>query len=256
MLAEGSLPVRRHALWLLALLASAEGDVTGAQRWLRSSFAPDGGPILPRFPMDVADEVDLARMGLAAGDDELVRLAVAGSDGRAALNPGVASVEATAAHVRGLVHDDLAELEQAVALLERGTRRLELASALEDLGTRLERGGAVDVLGRALELYTEVGAGWDARRVRGRLREATDTVGRAIEIAVALCRQDPEQPSYGRTLARARLVQDKKADHRCSSLGGGVQRGMVGQPQVVAKPDDDRRGGWVGHPGRQLESRS
>jgi DNA-binding CsgD family transcriptional regulator len=65
------------------------------------------------------------------------------------------------------VHGDVADLEEAVRLLEQGTRRLELASALEDLGVHLV---AVDVLGRALELYSEIGAAWDARRVRSRLR--------------------------------------------------------------------------------------
>lgn len=167
MLAEGSVPVRRHAVWLLALLAAAEGDSAGAQRWLRSSFAPD---TQARFPMDISDAVDLARIGLAAGDDELAELAelaVASSARRAALNSRVASVAAAAAHVRGLVHGDVADLEEAVRLLEQGTRRLELASALEDLGVHLV---AVDVLGRALELYSEIGAAWDARRVRSRLR--------------------------------------------------------------------------------------
>jgi DNA-binding CsgD family transcriptional regulator len=151
-------------VWLLALLAAAESDAAGAQRWLRSSFAPDAQS---RFPMDVSDDVDLVRIGVAAGDDELVELAAAGSARRAALNPSVASVVAAAAHVRGLVRGDVADLEEAVRLLEQGTRRLELASALEDLGTHLV---AVDLLGRALELYAEIGAAWDARRVRSRLR--------------------------------------------------------------------------------------
>ncbi|HLB18968.1 MAG TPA: helix-turn-helix transcriptional regulator, partial [Gaiellaceae bacterium] len=57
---------------------------------------------------------------------------------------------------------------------ERTPRRLELAAALEDLGVELiatDREAAIDALGRALALYTELGATWDARRVRSRLRE-------------------------------------------------------------------------------------
>jgi len=69
-------------------------------------------------------------------------------------------------------------------------------------------------------------------------------------------RQPPARRAAERAQARARFVQHKEADHRRTGFGGGVQGGMVGKPQVIAKPDDDRRrGGWVGHPGRQLESR-
>ena len=57
---------------------------------------------------------------------------------------------------------------------KRAPRPLELAAALEDLGAELtatDRESAVDLLGRTLALYTELGATWDAGRVRSRLRE-------------------------------------------------------------------------------------
>ena len=63
---------------------------------------------------------------------------------------------------------------EAVDLFERAPRPLELAAALEDLGVELiatDREAAIDALGRTLALYTELGATWDARRVRSRLRE-------------------------------------------------------------------------------------
>src|SRR5581483_3428565 len=66
------------------------------------------------------------------------------------------------------------DLREAVALFELARRPLELAAALEDLGAECaatDRGTAVVVLGRALALYTELGASWDAGRVRSRLRE-------------------------------------------------------------------------------------
>jgi hypothetical protein len=37
---------------------------------------PDGRAILPRFPLDIADEVLLGRIGLATQDDELAQLAL------------------------------------------------------------------------------------------------------------------------------------------------------------------------------------
>jgi DNA-binding CsgD family transcriptional regulator/tetratricopeptide (TPR) repeat protein len=174
MLEHGTPAVRRHAGWLLALFAMAEGDAEAARGSLRAPTEPDGRAILPRFPLDIADEVLLTRIGLAAHDDELAQLALLNSRHRSELNPGVASIAATAAHVRGLLEPSHACLREAVDLFERTPRRLELAAALEDLGVELiatDREAAIDALGRTLALYTELGATWDARRVRSRLRE-------------------------------------------------------------------------------------
>ena len=174
MLEHGTPAVRRHAGWLLALFAMAEGDAEAARGWLRAPTEPDGRAILPRFPLDIADEVLLARIGLATQDDELAQLALSNSRRRSELNPDVASIAATAVHVRGLLEPSHADLREAVDLFERTPRRLELAAALEDLGVELiatDREAAIDALGRTLALYTELGATWDARRVRSRLRE-------------------------------------------------------------------------------------
>jgi DNA-binding CsgD family transcriptional regulator len=166
--------VRRHAGWLLALFAMAEGDAEAARSWLRAPTEPDGRAILPRFPLDIADEVLLARIGLATQDDELAQLALQNSRRRSELNPDAVSIAATAAQVRGLLEPRHEDLREAVDLFERTPRRLELAAALEDLGVELiatDRDRAIDALGRTLALYTELGASWDARRVRSRLRE-------------------------------------------------------------------------------------
>jgi DNA-binding CsgD family transcriptional regulator len=171
---QGTPAVRRHAGWLLAIFAMAKGNAEAARRWLRTPADPDFPAILPRFPLDIADEVLLARIARATQDDVLAQLAVSTSRRRAELNPGIHSIAATAAHVRGLLERNHADLREAVALFERTLRPLELTSALEDLGAELaptDRDAAVDVLGRTLALYTEVGATWDARRVRSRLRE-------------------------------------------------------------------------------------
>jgi DNA-binding CsgD family transcriptional regulator len=174
MLERGTPAVRRHAGWLLALFAMAEGDAEAARGWLRAPTEPDGRAILPRFPLDIADEVLLARIALATHDDELAQLALLNSRRRSELNPGVASIAATEAHVRGLLNQSQADLREAVDLLEHTPRRLELTAALEDWGVELiatDRAVAIDALGRCLALYTELGATWDARRVRSRLRE-------------------------------------------------------------------------------------
>jgi DNA-binding CsgD family transcriptional regulator len=174
MLEQGTPAVRRHAGWLLALFAMAERDAEAARGWLRAPTAPDGQAILPRFPLDIADEVPLARIARATQDEELAQLALFNSRGRAELNSGVNSIAATAAHVRGLLARNPADLRAAVDLFERARRPLELAATLEDLGAELtttDREDAVDVFGRCLVLYTELGATWDARRVRSSLRE-------------------------------------------------------------------------------------
>jgi DNA-binding CsgD family transcriptional regulator len=174
MLEQGTPAVRRHAGWLLAILAMAEGDAEAARKWLRAPTDQDGRAILPRFPLDIADEVLLARIALATHDDELAQLALLNSRRRSELNPGVASIAATAAHVRGLLEPSHADLREAVDLFERAPRPLELAAALEDRGVELiatDREAAVEALSQTLALYTELGATWDARRVRSRLRE-------------------------------------------------------------------------------------
>lgn len=167
--------VKRHALWLLALVAMASGDAAAARAHLCGMGEAERLSLLPLSPVDVTDGVRLARIALATGDAELAAAARASADGRASLNPGVASIAGTAAHVRGLIDDDVAELGAAIEHFQRGPRPIALASALEDHGVALlaggDRDGAVASFGRALELYAETRASRDETRVRGRLRE-------------------------------------------------------------------------------------
>ena len=207
MLKQGTPAVRRHAGWLLAIFAMAEGDAEAAREWLRAATDSDGRAILPRFPLDTVDEVLLARIALATDDDDLARLALSNTRRREQLNPDTASIAATACHVRGLLERKQADLRKAVDLFERAPRRLELAAALEDLGaavTTTERGEAIDVLGRSLALFTELGATWDARRVRSRLRE--------LGIRRRLVTAEPETSGWAAMttaeLAVARLVAE------------------------------------------------
>jgi DNA-binding CsgD family transcriptional regulator len=167
--------VRRQALWLLALVAMTYGDASAARAHLSGMGEEERLSLLPFSPVDVTDEVHLTRVALAAGDDELAAAARASVEQRAGLNPGVATIAGTAAHVRGLIDDDLGELRDAITHFERGPRPIALASALEDAGVALigrsDRDRAVASLGRALEAYAETRASRDETRVRGRLRE-------------------------------------------------------------------------------------
>jgi DNA-binding CsgD family transcriptional regulator len=174
MLGQSAPSVRHHAAWLLALQAMAEGDAARAHEWLCALGQEDRLSIVPLFPMDVADESRLIHIALATQDEELAVHAAASAQRRARLNPGNRSIAAAAAHATGLVDHSQVLLVGAVQLYEGGPRPLALAAALEDLGVAGVDGGdtedAVEVFGRALELYAHAGAAWDAGRLRGRLR--------------------------------------------------------------------------------------
>jgi DNA-binding CsgD family transcriptional regulator len=166
---------RRQAAWLLALQAMAAGDPEAAHRWLCTLGEDQRTAILPLFPIDVTDEIPLARIALAVGDDELAGVAAAQAERRARLNPGVATIAATAAHVRGLLTSNIEDLERAVELFAAGPRPIVRGYALEDLSVARARVGAVDAaveaFDDALVVFAEAGAAWDVGRVRGRLRD-------------------------------------------------------------------------------------
>jgi DNA-binding CsgD family transcriptional regulator len=153
----------------------ATGDLRAGHAWLCTLGEDQRTAILPVFPVDVTDEILLARIALAVGDAELAEAAATQADQRAQRNPTVATIVGTAAHVRGLLTSSIEELERAADLFSQGPRPLVRAYALEDLGVARARAGAVaaaiEAFDRALVLYAEAGATWDAGRVRGRLRE-------------------------------------------------------------------------------------
>jgi DNA-binding CsgD family transcriptional regulator len=117
----------------------------------------------------------LVRIAVAAGDEELAEHTIEQAEHRCELNPGVVSFKAAVAHARGLWRSSAYHLATAVSLFETGPRPLATASALEDLGRLQASEGATDdaiaSLDRALAIDTQVGAAWDAARVRRRLRQ-------------------------------------------------------------------------------------
>ncbi|HTE64081.1 MAG TPA: LuxR C-terminal-related transcriptional regulator, partial [Solirubrobacteraceae bacterium] len=174
MVADGTPANRGHGGWLLALGELADGRPADARAMLDAAGLASAGGGAQLYPVDVTDDPQLVRIALAAGDARLAADTVASAEERARRNPGIGSVRAAAAHARGLLDADPAPLAEACLLFEAGPRPMALASALEDLGVGQLRTGTpaagLDSLGRALVRYTEVGATWDASRVRRRLR--------------------------------------------------------------------------------------
>jgi len=103
MLAATAPSVRQHAAWFLASHAMAQGDAVEAHRLLRALGEHERLDLFPLFPHDIALDAEMARIALAAVDDELVTAVVAAAERRSALNPGVRSIQAATAQVRGLV---------------------------------------------------------------------------------------------------------------------------------------------------------
>jgi DNA-binding CsgD family transcriptional regulator len=175
MLAIGTPANQGHGAWLLALAAMAAGRAVDARVMLDAGRA-SAETLLPLYPVDVTDDPQLVRIALGAGDPQLASAVVRSAEERARQNPTIDTVRAAAAHARGLLETDAELLSEACRLFDEGPRRLALASALEDLGVTQLRSGrgelAVETLDRALALYVETGATWDAGRVRGRLRAA------------------------------------------------------------------------------------
>src|SRR2546428_1450378 len=222
--------VRRHAAWLLALLAMAEGDAARAHRWLGALGEDERTSIVPLFPMDVGDEARLVHIALAVEDHELGVEAAGAAQRRARLHPSIRSIAAAAAHVSGLLHNSRQNLAEAVELYDGGPRPLALALALEDLGDATVESGATQeglgAYGRALELYARTGAAWDAGRIRGRLR------------ALGVRRRLVSAPRPARgwaamtesELAVARLVADGLSNRECA------QRRFVSPHTVNSHP--------------------
>jgi DNA-binding CsgD family transcriptional regulator len=167
--------VKKHAIWFLALVALSRGDPNGAHEWLCSDGDDQRLTLFPLFPVEVVDDPQLIRIATAVGDQELAERVIAQAERRQALNPGVTTFTAVAAHARGIWHQSIDELQTAAALFAAGARPLAYASALEDLGRQLvgHRDGdaAVTALDQALIITSQVGANRDSTRLRGRLRQ-------------------------------------------------------------------------------------
>jgi DNA-binding CsgD family transcriptional regulator len=163
----GSLVMRVHARWTLALAAHAAGDHAAAAQWLTGDEeVPYAVPLLPTDP---AFHVQAARIAVAAGDERVAGHARALLERLERANPNCTLLAGFAAHACGVLDGDRLQLERAVELQRGSERPLPLASALEDAGRALGRRG-VGLLEEALALYSCAGAAVDAQRVVRRLR--------------------------------------------------------------------------------------
>ncbi|CAL9659859.1 helix-turn-helix transcriptional regulator [Streptomyces sp. enrichment culture] len=169
--------IQRIGTWLAAQIAEWEGDSKRALELMpRSTELFD--TVHPRcsVPFDPVDQATFIRIALRAGDRERAAEVADVAQRRADISPGFPALTAAAAHTRGLLNGDAALLVRATELYEGSGRRLAVASAHEDAGRALLRDGARQTgtaqLERALRLYEEVDAEWDAARVRRRLRSS------------------------------------------------------------------------------------
>jgi DNA-binding CsgD family transcriptional regulator len=175
MLRTSAPSVQSHAAWYLALHAMSLGKAGEAHEWLCARGHDNRLKLFPLFPFEIEDDPQLVRIAVAAGDEELAEHTIEQAERRHELNPGVVSFQAAVAHARGLWRNSTYHLETAASLFGTGPRPLATASALEDLGRVQASVGATDdaiaSLDRALAIGTRAGAGWDASRVRRRLRQ-------------------------------------------------------------------------------------
>lgn len=116
----------------------------------------------------------MARIALEAGRPDVARKAAETADLAAQRNSGVASLDGTALHIRGLLGEDPALLADAVGVLRQSPRVVLLADALRDLGSTLlahhrsEEG--IAALVEASEIYARVGVLTSSRLVAKMLR--------------------------------------------------------------------------------------
>ncbi|WP_329402822.1 ATP-binding protein [Streptomyces melanogenes] len=164
--------------YLEALLADADRDHAAAAEHIRSIQRDH--PFL-RWRLLRTRFVEAVRIALRAGDRFLAEDLAAQAAAHASRNPSVPTAQGIAAHTAALVNGDTKLLERSVQIFLTGPRPLQLAAARADLGHALLSTGdaaAIPALTRAYETYAQVGAGFEAERVRADLDRATTRAGR------------------------------------------------------------------------------
>ena len=184
----------------------------------------------------------LVRVALANDARDTAQKVVTGLTDLADRNPDVPSLAGLAAHARGLVTSDVAQLRRAVDLLGDGPRTLAAAAAYEDTAAAM---AAHDSDGRdearacydaAFRRYQECGAIADAERVRVRLREVgvngrraklaptkpAECVGPLTESELRVARlvaQGMTNKEVGNSLFLSRHTVDSHLRHAFTKLG-------------------------------------
>ena len=157
--------------WLMA----EEGDAALAVKLLTPLLESAPGELDP-WPWKPGWMRTLARIGLAAGDTGFAGRAVELAEEGARRNPGVATFEAVALGLRGLVDEDLDRLALAADAAARSPRPLVRAGVFEDYGRALLRAGDLGAAGDRLDpawaLYDQAGADGARCEVQRMMRAA------------------------------------------------------------------------------------
>jgi DNA-binding CsgD family transcriptional regulator len=172
---NGGPAVRRLTAWLIARHAETSNDPAGVRLWLGRLGPARDVARLPVLTLEPTAAPRLVRMAQLAGLDGLAVATATTIVDLARRNPTAPPIAAAAAHCRGLVEHDPDALTTAAEGYANASMPLAQASALEDLGVELTRrpcaGSAVEAFDAALRRYAHCAAGWDASRVRRRLRQ-------------------------------------------------------------------------------------
>jgi DNA-binding CsgD family transcriptional regulator len=162
----------RHAVATLHLAEATDGAAAAGERLSRDFAALAGAPTLIGAGPTTA--AWLARLALAAGNDQLAACAASTARRLATANPGVPGVETAAMHAEAVLYADPDLLSRVGA---RHTDPWSRARALEDRATVLaertpaaERRAVADAWGLALAGYRETGARGDEIRIEATLR--------------------------------------------------------------------------------------
>ncbi|MFE6774510.1 AAA family ATPase [Streptomyces sp. NPDC057702] len=167
--------------FLEAVHAESDGDIRLAVDKLRE-VQEQGAFMRWRLLRDWVESA--VRMALRGADHELAEDLATQARTHAARNPAVPTATGIAAQALGLVRNDLALLEESVALLRASPRPLVQAAAYADLGQALlaaDRGSqAVAALTRARGMFAESGAHAAAARLQRDLDGAGAGGGRGV----------------------------------------------------------------------------
>jgi DNA-binding CsgD family transcriptional regulator len=156
--------------WASALWHDARGDLAEALAALEAVWQPlqATGFLTPCVRLGP----DLTRLAVAAGRSDLARSVAETMRTAAALNPAP-SWQGAALLCRGLAHQDLSAMIDAVEMYRESPRPVERASALHRVGVALVTSGDRDgimLVEEAIHAYEEVDALGDVARAEATLR--------------------------------------------------------------------------------------
>ncbi|MES4907681.1 MULTISPECIES: AAA family ATPase [unclassified Streptomyces] len=202
--------------FLEAVHAEADGDIELAVDKIRQ-VQQEGFFMRWRLLRDWVDSA--IRMALRGADRELAEDLAAQAGAHARRNPAVPTATGIAAQALGLVKNDLALLEDSVALLKAGPRPLVHAAASADLGQALLAAGrrpqAVAALTHAHGAFSDSGA----HAAAARLQRDLDGAGAGSRRAAT--RQRPVQGWGALTASEkkvARLIAEGHTNRSAADL--------------------------------------